>query len=68
MPPDLQQKRIGALCRNERRNTCASEDAPGRRQGTFHQQAQRPAGCRPQQGCSVANAHEASNKRGFQKA
>ncbi len=58
MPPDLQQERIGPDSRNERRHTCADEDAPGRRQACLHQQAHRPAGCRPQQGCSVANAHE----------
>ena len=63
MSPDLQQKRIGANSRDERRHACADVDSPGRGQGNFHQQAHRPAGCRPQQGCSVVNAHE-----GFKQA
>jgi hypothetical protein len=63
MPPHLQQKRIGADSRDERRHACADVDSPGRGQGNFHQQARRPAGCRPQQGCSVVSAHE-----GFKQA
>jgi hypothetical protein len=58
MPPDLQQKRIGANSCDERRQACADVDSPGRRQDTFHQQARCPAAWRPEYGCSAANAHE----------
>ena len=63
MPPHLQQTRIGANSRDERGHAFADVNSPGRGQGNFHQQARRPAGCRPQQGCSVASAHE-----GFKQA
>ena len=46
MPPHLQQKRIGADSRDERRHACADVTRLGV-QGNFHQQAHRPAGCRP---------------------
>jgi hypothetical protein len=40
MSPDLQQKRIGADSRDERRNARADVDPPRRRRGAFHQQAE----------------------------
>ena len=67
MSSDLQQKRVGADSRDERRNARADVDSPGRRQGAFDQKAHRPAGCRPQQGWSVANAHEGFKQAWFPK-